>query len=121
MTVNFVYKIFPVLILFAHSLGEWKAGEARGPVIRIAKSHADDAGLLAHELTHVKQFYRTLGLHGLLYLLSKRYRLAAEVEAYREQLKYSPENAELFAEFIADRYNLGTSKQEAMMFLSASI
>lgn len=63
-------------------------GCANAFVIRIRPDHRGDTGLLAHEQVHVSQWWRTLGLHSLLYLCSKRYRLKAEVEAYREQLRY---------------------------------
>jgi len=67
---------------------------ARGPVIFIRPEYRDDKGLEAHEQVHVRQWWRTLGLHSLLYLVSKRYRLNAEVEAYREQLRYPPASAD---------------------------
>lgn len=64
------------------------SGEARAWFIKIRTHHKDDVGLLEHEKIHVWQFWRTLGFHGLLYKFSKRYRLKAEVEAYRKQLEY---------------------------------
>lgn len=49
----------------------------------------------------------TLGLHSLLYLFSSDYRLKAEIEAYQEQLKYSPHDLMRFAEFLVSKYDLG--------------
>ena len=80
---------------------EGSAGCARGPVILIRPEYRYDKGLLAHEQVHTYQWWRTLGLHSFLYLFSKRYRLKAEVEAYREQLKYRPDCLEKYATWLS--------------------
>lgn len=55
-----------------------------------------------------------------MYLLSKRYRFKAEVAAYREQMRFYPvDRAPLFAHFIAERYGLGVSYDEALAALRA--
>lgn len=69
------------LTFYVKSLPPTFAGMANGPVIRILEKYKDDAGLHAHELTHVRQWVLSLGLHSLLYLLSDRYKLWAEVQA----------------------------------------
>jgi hypothetical protein len=94
------------------------AGCARGPVVFIRPEYRDDRGLYEHELTHVKQWFRTLGLHSFLYLLSDRYKLACEVEAYREQDKhYAEDRRALFAKFIAQDYDLDITQDEALALL----
>jgi hypothetical protein len=93
------------------------AGITYGPVILIHPDYKDDIGLLAHEKEHVKQWFRTLGLHSFLYLLSDRYKLWAEVQAYRVQLKHSPGNEERFARFIAEKYGLDITIAEALELL----
>lgn len=96
------------------------AGCTRGPVIFIRPKYSDDAGLLAHEKVHVRQFWRSLGLFGIPYLLSKSFRLRCEVEAYREQLRHYPDDRSwAFAGFLADKYNLGVSREEAHRLLVA--
>jgi hypothetical protein len=98
-------------------------GYARAWLIRIRPRYKDDKGIHNHELCHVAQFWRTCGLHGLFYLLSKKYKLNAEVEAYREQLKYEPAATDpehyrdMYAGFIADNYNLDISKGEVLKIL----
>ena len=93
-------------------------GETRGPVIFIKPQYQDDKGLHAHELTHVKQWFRTLGVHSILYLFSRLYRLKAEAEAYREQLKhYSDDRSALFAYYLANDYGFEISQEEAMRLL----
>lgn len=93
------------------------AGCARGPFIFIRPEYKSDIGLLEHERVHAKQWYRTVGLHSFLYLFSKQYRLKSEVEAYREQLKYSPREADLYALFISTEYNINIDKDEAKKLL----
>jgi len=94
------------------------AGMANGPIIRLLKSHRSDEGLYRHELVHVKQWFLTIGLHSAIYLLSAKYRLWAEVEAYKEQLKYYKEDrSSLFADFIITNYNLKLSHSEAISLL----
>lgn len=86
--------------------------------IRILGKYRDDEGIYQHELLHVKQFYCTLGLHCLLYKFVPEYKLWAEVEAYKKQLKYYPDDkSELFAEFISTRYGLKVAKEYALWLL----
>lgn len=109
------------------------AGCTRGPVIFIRPKYRNDIGLLRHEECHVRQWLRTLGLHSILYLLSKKYRLKAEVEAYREQLKWTGFRSDrlpdyyinLYAGWLAapgwtDGYDLQdiVTKEEALALLS---
>ena len=93
--LKFVYGIFPAFVFYTDNLAEWQGGCANGPVVRIRTKYKDvDTGILQHELTHVKQFYRMLGFHGLLYLLFDTYRYRSEIEAYRVQLDcYGTRNA----------------------------
>ena len=93
-------------------------GEARGPIILIKPQYREDKGLHKHEQVHVKQWFRTLGVHSILYLFSNSYRLKAEVEAYREQLKHYPDNRSLlFAHYLANDYGFEISQEEAMRLL----
>ena len=91
------------------------------PIIFIRPEYKDDIGLHAHERTHVKQAWKWIlpPLHALVYALDDRYRLACEVEAYREQARYSPQNIERFAEFIARDYDLPITKEYALELLNA--
>ena len=93
----------------------------RGPVIFIRPEHRNDAGLLAHEKVHVRQWWRTLGLHSFLYLFSKAYKLRAEVEAYKVQAKYAKGHDPMptYAHFIATKYNLNITEEEALALLRA--
>jgi hypothetical protein len=94
------------------------AGCTRGPFVFIRPEYRNDVGLLKHEQTHVKQWFRTLGFHPLMYLLSDSYKLASEVECYKEQAKeYSDDRLPMFAVFIADKYGLNISAEDALELL----
>lgn len=97
---------------------DFAAACARGPVIFIRPKYKEDKGLLEHEKTHRMQWILTLGLHSLFYLFSNTYKLWSEVEAYKKQLQYySDDRADLFAGFIATKYNLNISKENALKLL----
>lgn len=93
------------------------AGCARGPFIFIRPQYMTDVGLREHEKVHRRQWLRTLGLHSFLYLLVPKYRLASEVEAYKEQLRYNPGRAELYAVFISTKYKLPIAQDAALRLL----
>jgi hypothetical protein len=114
-----------------------------GPLILMRPKYKDDRGLLEHELVHVRDWYWSL-LPGLivsavmlylglpyfyapaiagLFLLGGLYyvpsiRLAEEVRAYREQIKYYPDDRRLlFAGFIANKYGLNIMAEQALKLL----
>lgn len=102
--------------------GTYQAARAIGPIILVRPDKRGDAGLLAHEVEHIKQwavlsaitcaliavaglhiglingvpawsiFPIGLGLHAMLYSLLPEYRLWAEVNAYRVQAGYYAED-----------------------------
>jgi hypothetical protein len=93
----------------------------RGPFVFIRPQYRDDQGLLAHELIHVRQWYRN-PLFGIFYRFSKAFRLRVEVEAYREQLKHCVyDRSLLFAQFLSDKYDLDITVQEARNLLLAPV
>lgn len=57
-----------------------------GFIIFVRPENLNDLGLIEHEEVHVKQFKRN-PLMPLLYLVSCKYRLAYEVEAYKESIR----------------------------------
>ena len=68
----------------------WRlAGTQRGFIVSLRPEYRGDEGLLAHELVHIGQAWRLLMIgHALLYLFNRRYKLWAEVQAYREQMRH---------------------------------
>lgn len=95
-------------------------GFTPGPLI-LLRPGASDA-LIEHEKVHVRQFWRSWGLMGVLYLASRRWRLRYEVEAYREQLRHSPPGAaHALARFLAGKYRLKISEAEAYRLLTQDL
>lgn len=88
MKLMFVYKFLPALLFYTDNIKEKFGGMTYGPVVKIRNKYKDDRGLLEHELNHVKQWYRTLGTHGIWYRLSEKYRLKCEIESYKIQASY---------------------------------
>lgn len=121
MTKKYVYKILPVYVFFDSSKPE-HAGLAKGNHVYIKSGYERDTGLLEHELTHVKQFYRYLGLFYCILRLFKKGRLKFEVEAYKKQLQYclpseKEELVETFAGYLSSWYDLDITKEEAVKLL----
>lgn len=122
-------------------------GCAIGPFIKIRPKYQNDKGLLLHEIEHVNQWWRAViycvvcavllsvaGLsdaaiillvlapsaHGILYRFSRRYRLNAEVAAYRRQIQYyGPLASNRFAiEALVNKYNLKLTYHMARALLA---
>ena len=92
-------------------------GFTPGPLI-LLRPGASQA-LIEHEKVHVRQFWRSWGLMGVLYLLSRRWRLRYEVEAYREQLLHSPPSAaRMLARVLAGKYRLRITEDDAYRLLT---
>lgn len=126
MKIYWIYKYFPGFVFVADwAVSAWAGATTYGPFVFIRPSRTfptiireEAEGLREHELTHVKQFYRTVGISGILSLFSK-WKLQYEVEAYREQLKYVPADTAYFAEYLSTRYKLNITKEEALALLTA--
>lgn len=98
------------------------AGITIGPISFIRPQYKDDSGLKAHEIVHQKQFWRTLGFGvPLWYLLSKKYRLKCELEAYKVQMQdpIRPISAIKAADLLSSRYRLNITFEEALKLLEA--
>ena len=119
----------PAVIRIRKDTGGW--GYARGAYVSLPADTTPHQ--LPHELTHVAQWWAmtalcsallwlaqaafpaipvevmalSIGVHGGLYTLSKRYRFLAEVQAYRVSVETSPERAEDFAKML---HNYDTGK-----------
>ena len=108
--ILFVYKFRPAFVSIG-GLPEGVYGNARGMFIRMASGYS--FGQIEHELTHVRQFYRTFGLHDLLCILFKSYKLATEFEAYRAQLKMDGGTVTDMAAQIVANAGFGITQAEA--------
>ena len=116
--LKFVYGVLPAFVIYNDKLVPEKfGGITRCMFIFMKSKYRADDGLLQHELTHVKQFYRTLGFSLIMYALSKNYRFSAEVEAYKAQSEYY-KNKELSYNWMVDslttKYDLDITKEQAL-------
>lgn len=112
MKTKKIFNIIPVpIILTNFGMDPWQAGKSYGFFVTVRPEHEYDRGLIAHELEHCKQHWKTLFFHSLIYKFSKTYRERCEVKAYQVQLKHNPESLSLFADFIASRYGLDHSAE----------
>jgi len=108
---------------FTDNIPEGTGAYAKAWFIRIRPAYKDDRGILAHEMEHIKQWWRLLFLHSALYLFCRRYRQWAETQAYKEQLKWPPatdavdEYRRIYAVFLVKKYKLGISAETAYRLL----
>lgn len=107
-----------MIICTNHLIPANSAAITLGFVILVRPQYRGDVGLIAHESVHIRQWKESWGAFWPRYLLSKRWRRDYEVEAYREQLKYSPGHLDLFAGYLANNYMLGISPSLAKSLLS---
>lgn len=111
MKFRLVYGICPTFTWFTNKVKEPFAGISYGPFIFIKKQFKTDVALLEHEITHAKQFYRYPIVAPFLYKFWAKWRYKMELEAYKKQLEYTPNNMKvralnIFANFLATRYGL---------------
>ena len=93
------------------------AGYTIAFVILLRPIVKDDIGMLEHEKVHVNQFWRSFGLFGIAYKLSKTYRLKYELEAYTKQLEFCADkerSKSLFAYYLSTNYKLDISQEDAL-------
>lgn len=110
------------LLFYTTSRPAGHAGSTTGPIVRICKDYKDDIGLLEHEKVHIQWWWLTLMLQMFIYPLCRSYRLWSEVKAYKKQLQYPPANGadeyrHIYAGFIADKYGLDISTEDAYKLL----
>lgn len=104
---------------YTDSLPEGVGGQAKAWFVKILPKYKEDKGILAHELVHVRQFWtKGLLVHMLRYTYSKNYRLQCEIEAYKVQLTYNPENFDFFALRITQMYGLTITEGEVKLLLT---
>lgn len=133
------------LTFYVKTLPPNVGGCANGPVIRILEKYRNDVGIHEHELLHVKQWAAwsilmipllyvlysinrldlaylaviPLSLHSFLYMTFPKYKLWAEVQAYKVQAaQYKDNRKPLFADYISKNYSLNITKEQALVELN---
>lgn len=108
------WGILPYLVNYTtDGLNANEGGHVKGLTITINPAFKDDAGLFNHELEHIKQVYKTVGLHSWLYHKYKTYKLTSECEAFiAGQLKYKTKTYDEVVNHLYNDYDLGFSKEQ---------
>lgn len=86
------------------------------PVILVLPDQADNAGLIEHELVHYREQAWIAPLWWLRYALSKSFRLAAEVRAYKRQIEVGG-ITRLTAAAMLLNYGLDITLEQALQLL----
>jgi len=115
MKIRLIWKFIPIVIFISNWMPKKFSGYHVGTTVIIRPDYADDEGLIQHELTHVKQNIRTLGLSGIRQIWDKNHKLNRECEAYAVQLTHVHKGdyeilKRRFVNFMYSKYNLGMSK-----------
>lgn len=78
----------------------------------------DDEALVAHEMTHYKEQVKYLVIFWwIFYLFSKKFRLNAEVKAYKVQIQLGGLTVNRAAYYLSTMYKLGITQEEAEALL----
>jgi hypothetical protein len=127
MKLVFAFGWWPVPVFYLPRL--WGTVGGFAPLLCILllekyrdTSQVDNRAILEHELEHIEQTLKGLLIvHALLYLLVPRYRLWAEVRAYRRQIACYPAGTpvDFAARALATKYRLKISEEGARSLLSA--
>jgi hypothetical protein len=121
--IKFVYGILPAIVSYKEVEEEVK-NYTSGIHIVIEPKYKCDEGMLHHELTHVKQWYKNI-FGRKSYNKDREYRLNCEIEAYVNQTKYPKCDGtfltleEVSLKLTWDRYNLGLTQEQAMAEIMA--
>lgn len=103
VTTNFVPHGFDALTLW--------------PFVFVRPERADDAPLMAHEMVHYREQAWRTPVWVLRYLLSRRFRLAAEVRAYKVQIALGGITPDGAADMLL-RYDLDITNDQALEALA---
>ena len=87
------------------------------PFIFVRPEHRSDSSLIAHERVHYQEQAWITPLWVALYLVSRKFRLAAEVRAYTRQIQLGGLTREQAAKALLS-YRLGITYGQAMQDLA---
>jgi len=107
MTVKFIFRVIPIFVFYTDFLvWKGKAGASYGVFIVIRPQYRDDIKLLEHELIHCRVYIKTLSISGWLYMLSEKWRVRYEAEAYLKTLGTNNAVKKYVARKIHEGYNI---------------
>lgn len=87
------------------------------PFIFVRPEHRSDIALIEHEFVHYREQAWIMPVWVLLYLASRKFRLAAEVRAYTRQIEVGGVTREQAAHALLS-YRLGITFSKAMQVLT---
>jgi hypothetical protein len=106
------------MIIETRFLPKFIYGLAIWPFIFVQPHFRHHHGLIQHEMVHFGEQRRSFVIPWLLaYLLSKRFRLKAEVRAYRRQIEVGGTSVQRAARNLL-QYRIGITYEEALSLLS---
>lgn len=105
------------MIITTHFIPKGFSACALWPFILVRPEHRKDVALIAHELVHYREQAWITPIWVLLYLVSRKFRLAAEVRAYTRQIELGGITQEQAAWALMS-YRLGISFKKAMQALA---
>jgi hypothetical protein len=110
---------YPYILIYTDNLPEKFGGMTNAFIIRIRPKYCNDEPLKLHELHHIRMWWKHGLIGRLLYRYNRKYRLNEEIEAYKIQLKYSPQDFERFVTAICTKYNLNVTPEEIRLRLKS--
>lgn len=130
---KFEFNAWPPALIIYQSDVPRLTGVAKGPVVYMKTAKSENPALLAHELEHVRQWWRLPIIHNILMLVSSKYKLRSEIQAYRIQIEkrveshnltlaadieyYRTEYAKRYAGFLDEKYDIPVSYEQALNLL----
>ena len=93
------------------------SGFSLWPFIFVRPEHRSDIALIEHELVHYREQAWIMPVWVMLYLVSRKFRLAAEVRAYNRQIERGGVTREQAAHALLS-YRLGITLEKAMRVLA---
>ena len=94
------------------------SGFSLWPFIFVRPEHRSDIALIEHELVNYREQAWIMPVWVMLYLVSRKFRLAAEVRAYNRQIELGGLSKAETAPHALLSYRLGTTYEKAMQALA---
>jgi hypothetical protein len=106
-----VYKILPTLVVYTDKMDQTMSGTCIGIISFIHTDFHGNKIILNHELTHVKQIYRSGFLYWVPLLFSEKKLVQMEAEAYTTEILLE-KDIRGWGKIIKKEYNFYTSPEE---------
>ena len=105
------------MIICTHLIPKGFSACSLWPFIFVRPEHRTDFALIEHELVHYREQAWIMPVWVILYLVSRKFRLAAEVRAYARQIEVGGVTPEQAAHALLN-YRLGITLGNAMKALA---